>query len=303
MTHREKLLTGAVAAAGVLWFGTQGLTRYRDAVERNEAVKLEAEQALSEAKAAVARGQHARGQLNRWVRQSLPTNREVAESLYQDWLREQLKGAGLEVTQLSENSGSGRAQQYGELAFEIRGTGTLEQLADFLYRFYTAVHLHRISSATISAADGGKKLELTLSVGALVLPDADRTDKLAEGEPRNLPASLEELRSRLVGRNLFVAYSPKADAQAGAAQDEAAAGATFTWTDYSNYGWRMGVKTKDSNEMKYYLQGDDIEIGKIKGKIVEIENRRAVIETDSGRIEVRQGQNFSEATPVQASAA
>jgi hypothetical protein len=303
MTHREKVLAGAVAAAGVLWFGTQGLSRYRDALERNEAQQIEAEQALSEAKAAAARGQNARRQLNRWVRQSLPTNREVAESLYQDWLRDQLKGAGLEITQLSDRSASSRNAQYGEVGLEYRGSGTLEQLADFLYRFYSAVHLHRISSATIAAADGGKKLDLTLTVDALILPDADRTDKLAEGEPRKLADTLEALRGRLVGRNLFVAYTPKADGSAAGAKDEAAAKAKFSMSDYSDRGWRMGVRTEDSGEMKYFFLGDEIEVGKLKGKIVEIEDKRAVIETDKGRLEVRIGQNFSEAVPVEAPAA
>jgi len=303
MTHREKVLAGAVAAAGVLWFGTQGLSRYRDALERNEAQQIEAEQALSEAKAAVARGQNARRQLNRWVRQSLPTNREVAESLYQDWLREQLKGAGLEITQLSDRSANSRNAQFGEVALEYRGSGTLEQLADFLYRFYSAVHMHRISSATIVAADGGKKLDLTFTVDALILPDADRADKLAEGEPRKLADTLEALRGRLAARNLFVAYTPKADGSAAGAKDEAAAGAKLTALTYEDQGWRMWVRTESSGDLKYFHQGDEIEIGKLKGKVIELDKRRAVIDTDKGRLEIRIGQNFSEAAPVEAPAA
>jgi hypothetical protein len=132
MTNREKLLTGAVVAAGALWFGTEGLTRYRDAVERNEAVQLEAEQALADAQTEEYRGQKARKQLNQWISQSLPRNREVAESLYQDWLRTQLTEAGLEVQQLADKSGNSRNPQYDEMTVEIRASGTIEQLADFL---------------------------------------------------------------------------------------------------------------------------------------------------------------------------
>src|SRR5688500_4706054 len=104
MTHREKLLTGAVAAAGVLWFGAQGITRYRDALQRNESLQGEAEVALTDAQTAEYRGQKARKQLNQWIGQSLPSNRDVAESLYQDWLRTQATDAGLEVVQLSDKS-------------------------------------------------------------------------------------------------------------------------------------------------------------------------------------------------------
>jgi hypothetical protein len=300
MTSREKVLTGAVVAAGVLWFGTQGLTKYRDALDRNESLQAEAEQALADAQTAEYRGQKARKQLNQWIGQSLPRNRDVAESLYQDWLRSQLTVAGLNVTQLSNKSGSGRNPQFGEVAFELRATGTLEQLADFLYRFYSAPHLHRISSATIAAEDAGKKLNVTATASALILPDVKRIDKLANGEGAKLAKTKDEFRKGLIDRNLFVAYTPKANGK-GEGKDDAAAAAKFEWADYGAYGWRMGVKS--GGDTKYYHQGDDIEIGKIKGKVVEIESRRAVIQTDNGRIEVRFGQSFADAVPLEAPAA
>lgn len=303
MTNREKMLAGAVAAAGVAWFGTQGLTRYRDAVERNSAIQLAAEEALVDAQTAEFRGKKARKKLNEWVSQSLPTDREVAESLYQDWLRGQLTGAGLEVTELADKSGSNRNQQFGEVSIEARAAGTLAQLADFLYRFYTSPHLHRISSATVTAADGGQKLNVSLTASALILPDAKRTDKLAEGEPQKLAKSMEEFRDGLVERNLFVAYTPKADGKPGEQKDEIAAKTEFAWTDYGEYGWRMGVKVKDSSDMKYYHEGDEIEIGQLKGKVVQLDGRRVVIETAKGRVEVRFGRNFGEATPLEAPAA
>jgi hypothetical protein len=303
MTSREKMLTGAVAAAGVLWFGTQGLTRHRDAVERNTNQQIEAEQALSEANTAVLRGQNARRQLNKWVSQSLPSNRAVAESLYQDWLRSQLTGAGLEVTQLSDKSGNTRNPQYTELATEVRAAGTLAQLADFLYRFYSAPHLHRISLATVTAEDGGKKLNATLTFNALILPDVKRSDKLAEGEPQKLPGQMEEFRDRLVGRNLFAAYTPKADDQGQAQKDEQAAKTFVTAFTYGLEGWLMSVRTQESGDVKYFKRGDNIEFGKMKGTVIEVDDRRAVIETEKGRLEVRLGQNFSEAVPVQAPAA
>ena len=302
MTQREKVLVGAVAAAGVLWFGSQGLTRYRDAVDRNSALQLDAEQALVDAQTAEFRGQKARKQLNQWTDESLPTNREVAESLYQDWLRSQLTGAGLEVTELADKSGNNRNPQFGEISVEARVTGTLAQVADFLHRFYSAPHLHRLSGATVIAADGGQKLNVTLTAGALILPGAGRTDRLSEGEPRKLPKSMEAFRDGLVARNMFAAYTATAGGDAEG-KDEVAAGAIFAWTDYGEYGWRMGVKMKDAPDMKYYHQGDDVEIGKLNGKIVQLDGRRVVIETAKGRVEVQFGRNFGEALPIEAPAA
>jgi hypothetical protein len=302
VTNREKILAGAVVAAGALWFGTQGLTRYREALTRNESLQLEAERALIDVQTAEFRGQKARKQLNQWLGQSLPRNREVAESLYQDWLRTQLTEAGLEIAQLSDKSGNNRNPQFGELAIEIRATGAIEKVADFLYRFYASPHLHRISSATLTAEDGGKKLSLTATANALILPDVKRADKLAEGEPQKLPKSKDEFRASLAARNLFVAHTAKTDGTDGK-KDEAAAAAKITGMIYGLGGWRMDVQTKDSGDLKHFQQGDDIEFGQLKGKVIELDGRRAVIETDKGRLEVRLGQNFGEAVPVEAPAA
>lgn len=299
MTSREKMLIGAVAAAGALWFGTQGLTRYRATVERNTNLQMEAERLLSEARTAELRGQRARKQVNEWRSQSLPTNRDVAESLYQDWLRTQLTGAGMTVTQIADKSGSARNPQFGEVAIEVRADGALPQLADFLHRFYSGPHLHRISNATITAADGGQKLSLTMTASALILPDAKRADKLAEGDPRPIEGvkSLDEIRQRLVDRNMFAVHMPKSSE---AAVDSNAAEIEFTTTiagsygDYGVEGWQFWVRNKKSGQVSRFLKGDSIEFGSLKGKVVEIENRRIVIETDKGRMEFRAGQNFSE---------
>lgn len=304
MTQREKLLLGAVAAAAALWFGTQGLTRYRELIDRNTSLELEAERALVDAQTAEFRGKKARTKLNQWLSQSLPTNREVAESLYQDWLRGQLTAAGLEVTELTDKSGRNPSAQFAEVSLQTTAAGTLAQTADFLYRFYTAPHLHRIASATITPTDGGQKLRLVFTASALILPDAKRTDRLSAGEPPKLPKPMEAYRDALVERNLFAAHVPKADG-AGEGKDEAAAGAVVTAMYYGLGGWQMDVRKKDASDVLHFHQGDAIDIGKVKGKIVDIDGdqRRAIIETDKGRLEVRLGQNLGEATPVEAPAA
>lgn len=298
MTSRERTLIGAVAAAGALWFGSQGLTRYREAVARNQNVQTAAEAALSEGRVAQLRGQRARKMLSDWRNQSLPTDQQVAESLYQDWLRAQATGAGMAVTQLTDKSGATRNPQFGEAAVESRADGTLAQLANFLYRFYTAPHLHRISNASITAADGGQKLSLVITATALILPDSRQSDALADGEPQPIDGvkSLEEIRQRLVDRNLFVAHTPKS--QVAVTTDGGAAEAIFSATYYGLDGWQMGVRNKTSGSVAYYKKGDAVAFGEMKGKVVEIEARRVVIETGKGRVELLWGQNFSEATPL-----
>lgn len=294
MTQREKVLAGAVAAAGVLWFGMGALQRYRDAVGRNDAVRTEAQQSLDDAKLKVIRGQHARRQLRNWEGQSLPSRIDVAKSLYQDWLREQLTGAGLEVTQLVERTVAGRNQRYEEVGVDVTATGTLAQLTDFLHRFYSAVHLHRVTQATFTGTDNGQKLSINLTIGALALPEANREDKLAEGEPRPMTSPLEEVRTRLVARNLFAPPAPKA----GPAPDTESADTFFTWQTYGERGRMMGLRTKSSGKMRYYYQGDSVEVGQFKGKVLEVEDSRVILETDKGKMELRIGQSLNEAVVI-----
>jgi hypothetical protein len=301
MTQREKTLGLAVAAAGVLWFGTQGVQRYKAAVERNENVQFEAERQLDDANLAVERGQRARHQLNKWRRRSLPTGRDVAESLYQDWLRGQLTAAGLTVKDLADKSALNRRPEYTELSASIDAEGTLAQLSNFLHAFYTAPHLHRISAATLTPAKEGGKLTIALTVDALILPDADRTDALADRPPQELPKSADDFRKSLEGRNLFAAYTPKADGQATAGPDGDAADAKISsMVSDGNRGWRLSVLKQKSSEVSHYHEGDSIKIGRFEGKVIEIDgpHRRAVFETPAGRVELRLSQTFDKATPV-----
>jgi len=297
VTQREKKLSLAVAAVGVLWAGSTGLSRYRAAVERNTALRLEAAEALDDAEFAVARGERARRRLQDYKARSLPTDPDVAESLYQDWLRHQLADAGLKITKLADSVPRSRSNHYGELSVAVEASGTLAQLADFLYRFYTAPHLHRLSAATIVADKDGGNLTATFSVDALILADAPRVDALADGPRQTLPHSLEDFRKRLMDRNLFAAYQGKSN-ESGS-NDGEVAGARLTGMTYGERGWRLDVKLK-SDEVQHFFQGDSISVGRFQGAVVELDGRRVVIETPAGRVELRLGQNLGEAKPVAA---
>jgi hypothetical protein len=298
MTQREKTLGLAVAAAGVLWFGTQGVEKYHAAVDRNENLQFEAERQLDDANFAMERGQRARHQLNKWRRRSLPTNRDVAESLYQDWLRTQLTAAGLNVKDLSDKSALNRRPEFGELSASIDAEGTLAQLSDFLHAFYSAPHLHRISSATLSPAKEADKLTIALTVDALILPECDRTAALAERPAQELPKSADQFRQSLTARNLFTAYTPKSDGGAAGPDGDAADAKLSGMVSDGDRGWRLAVLKQKSSEVSHYHEGDTIKVGRFEGKVLQADGRRAVLETKSGRVELRLGQTLDKAAPV-----
>jgi hypothetical protein len=292
MTHREKVLAGAVAGAVAIWVGMQGLGSYRSAVDAADRLQETAERELEDAEFAVERGERAKGRLIEWSKRSLPTDREVAKSLYQDWVRAQLTAAGLQVEALTDRAITRRERHFGELSLEARAAGTLDQLADFLYKFYAAPHLHRIASATLTPSENGAKVTALIGIDALILSDADRKTELASGPEQPLPRPLEEFKTSLTARNVFAPHTPGAGPDAGAA-----GGARFaTAVSDGQGGYHMWVST-DANTRKF-KPGDKIEYGKFSGTVLEVDLRHAVIETADGKMEVRAGKTLGEATPV-----
>jgi hypothetical protein len=301
MTRREKVLAGTVGLMAVLWFGSSALTRYRDAVDDNQAKLRSAEQKLSQARTAKLRAQRAVTKLKRWQKQSLPTNPDIANSLYQDWLQKQLTEAGLKVTDIKSSLGL-RApnDRFQEFNFKIEASGQMAQFVDFLARFYKAGHLQRISRASLVPAKEGNDLTISLMVDALAMRDASRADSLPDGVSNGELPDLKNLQETIVKRDLFSPYKdPKAAAVASKPVPTAneAEQAFISGMTQGAEGWQMSVRMKDSGKMLYFRTGDSIAIGGFSAKIIEIGDRRVIVERDGSQLQVFLGQNLNQAQP------
>ena len=310
MSDREKKLLIAVLAVLVFWGATQGLDRYRNALAKNQEIKLAAEKELASKKMDVARGLDAQMQVNLWRKHSLPTNVDIAESLYQDWLRQLLDDAGLKTNQLtSRSSAFDQSKYYKQHSFVIEADGKLASLIQFLHGFYEAGHLHRISKATLIPMNDRQELSINLTVDAIALNDCRRTDTLST---HSLTAELPEFehwKERIASRNVFALYKPPAppvqEPEAIASHEEPASNAKelrLSSMTQSDSGWRMSVFNSTSGDLLYYEEGDEIELGNLKGTIERLDARRAIIVTESARLQLRLGQSFDQAQPLTDSA-
>ncbi|QDS98589.1 hypothetical protein [Adhaeretor mobilis] len=308
MNQREKALVGLVGIAGLLYAGTEGLTRYRDALDESDDQQLAAESSLQETKSLLRRAQRDQRELRKWRQRSLPTNPDIARSLYQDWLREATSDSGFTeasvLDKTNARSFADRPDEMKELSFEIAGKATLEQVTKFLHQFYSAGHMQRISKATFKPQEGKKELTVSLSVDALILPEVLREDQLAENATAELAHTLTEYRERLESRDLFAIYRPKqkaGDASTAKSdeprEDEAAKDARFTQITYGN-GWTMAVRQQKSGDVTYYQVGDELEIGRISGRVIDLNDERVIYKTDEGQFELELGDTFSEARPL-----
>lgn len=295
MNQREKLLVGAVGLLVILWGGTVGWGRYQAALTSNQNQQSSAEQQLSEARTASDRGLQAQRMLRGWRRQSLPTNLDIAKSLYQDWLRKQLIEAGLTVRELTENTSRSAQKHFSQVTFVVNAQGTLDELTEFLYRFYQSDHLHRISAATLTPTTTRRALTVALTIDALSLPDSPRSDQLAEGSSDLFSESLEEFRQEIVSRNVFVAYGVAEPSEQQVAE---AAKAFITSLTEGEGGWQMAIRMSDSGKVSYFRVGDEIQIGQFTGRVEAIDGRRVIVSQEEKRVQIFGGKNLGQAVVI-----
>ncbi|MGE3313603.1 MAG: hypothetical protein AB7O26_00720 [Planctomycetaceae bacterium] len=228
-------------------------------------------------------------QIAAWNDKSLPSDTELARSLYLAWLVERVKAAGIESPNVDSGAAANRRGLYQSLSFSVRGQGTLEQLTRFLFDFYRADHLHQIQSLGITPLRNQGKLDLSVSIEALVLPEAERTDSLSDKtSPRFAARQIADYRV-IPQRNLFGA--------GGGASDPAA------------QTWLSGVTAKDSEPEAWFdlratnktvrlRTGDRLEIGDFLGTIVSIQDSDVLIESDGEQWLISVGENLDQAYAV-----
>ncbi|NOY28611.1 MAG: hypothetical protein GXP28_00110 [Planctomycetes bacterium] len=304
MNSREKILAMGVGALAVLWAGTMGVDAFRDARDKNDRTLANVKKTLDRAREANERGRQAQSEIRKMARLSLPTDLDMAKSSYEDWLREQLIDSGLYVSELDDKSSGGGNQRFQEISFQINAQGSLAQLSGFLYHFYRAGHLHRISEANLSPNRDSEDLDISLTIDALSLDDCKRNDSLTERPSELVLPPLEEVRQAIVGRNIFAVYRPAILEDPNGSEplaneiESLLAKARFTGTTHGQDGWQMAVRIEGSGDLFFFREGDPIEIGRFEGQITKLDGRRVIVTLKNGQVLIRLGQYLSQAQPL-----
>lgn len=288
--YRKPILYGILAAMFLFYLGDWFL---QNAVEqgplqdrRNTIAGLESDIEKRESRLLHAR--EIGKQLTVLEARSLPSDVEIARSLYQGWLLELVNYVELSAPNVDSGNPLSRRGLFNVISFSVRGRGTLEQLTRFLYIFYRAGHLHQIRSLAITPLKGTELLDLAISIEAIALPTADRKAKLTSLQSDRLAYDTLDEYDVIVRRDLF---------GAGGASEAT----DFTYLTAVNYvngepeAW-FDIRT-DAKLLKL-RQGDTLQIGPFEGTIAEIADTDVVLQSGSERWLLGVGENLAQASAL-----
>ena len=200
MNSREKILAVTIVGLLALLVVYLGYSQITGQFQQRESQITNLNKDIKLAKRLKSQGGAAEKRLHAYREQALPADLNDARRKYQQWLRDRVATSGLAKTVKPVPSRT-TSNVYQQLTYNVTGLGTLDQLTDFLYSFYSVDELHRIRSLIVKPS-GSKQLDINMTIDALLMPDAE---KLAIGERNSSRVTLakDEYFRAIVDRNPF----------------------------------------------------------------------------------------------------
>ncbi len=224
--------------------------------------------------------------LELWQAQSLPSDPQLARSLYQGWLVQLAQHVGLTDATFDSSAAQQRKDLYHVFGFTLHATGTLEQLTALLYEFYRAGHLHQIRSLELSPQRGGR-LGIFMQIEALAIAGVKGSNRLSTLTANKLAYGDFERYRLIVQRNIF-----------GHGMAPADAGLRLTAITFSD-GMPQAWFNIDSLAQTVRLTvGETLEVGHLLIKLAEVYELDAVLEVDGQRWLLSVGEALSQATAL-----
>ena len=286
---RKNILLAAFAAILFLYVGNWLLENVVEApLEKRRGRTDRLQKDIEKRKLQLVRARKAAKELAVWEAQSLPSDTEVARSLYQAWMLELVGHVKLANPHVDSGNPTSRKGMYHALSFSVRGRGTLEQLTLLLFEFYRADHLHQIRSLRITPLERTDQLDLSISIEALVLPGADREDRLSPATSDRLASPELADYEMIVRRNLFGSgdgFDPTDHTYLTA----------VTYSDGQPEAWfTMRV---DDTVLKL-RKGQILRVGHFNGTVAEIAEVDVILESEGERWLLTIGENLTQASAL-----
>lgn len=223
---------------------------------------------------------------------SLPRIPNEAGPRYSLWLFELLKYCAIEQSEVSD--GNPTRTMFGlNYRLTIRGVCSFEQLNRFLFEFYYAPFLHRITTMSLAPVEGNEERMtcfLTIDVLALRPPNLQAVypskDQLPTGYIPRLKSNNLTTYQVIADRNLLQT------AKGGIDRADYTYLTAINAIDGQPEIW-LTIRTEDS--IVKAKQGDSIRIGSFRAEVVEIFEQDVVLESEGRRWLVTLGDCLNQA--------
>ncbi len=228
-----------------------------------------------------------------WKKKSLPSDVETARSLYRNWLLEVIREAKLQNATVGSGAPANRYGLYRAMPFDVKARGTLLQLTNALFRFYNSDQLHEIKSVRITPVGNSGQFDISLGIEALIIPGSKRKS-LNTGKAKWL-ASADPRDYAIIARdNLFGIGVNNQDPM------KLTILSAVTSRNGRPLAWITELIT--GRVIKVPPQGA-FETVALSGRVVQIEQDSAIIESGGQRMKLTIGQSFAQGTVIQSDAA
>ena len=177
---------------------------------------------------------------------------------------------------------------YRSLPFRMRARGSLAQFNEFLFRFSKAGHFHQISSLTLNPVSNTAQFDISLGIETLLLPG--RKGGALNSAPSTMLASAElKDYDDIVKGNIFGIDG------ADPMQHTLISAITF-----SNGSPEVWITEQLSDKVTRVSLGSEFDTVALSGRILEVREQEAIIETSGERLLFPVGKPFSDAQTIAA---
>ncbi len=227
MNQREKLLATLVALLGLIFLGYFVWSGVQTALGRRTATLNRLHETLEKQDLTLRKAAVATRLLGDFQKRSLPSDRERAHSVYQQWLLNLVDKIGFADPSVKVAERRVRNPFFDQSDFDITGEATLTQLTEFLADFYASNDLHRVSQLSITPVANSRTLDILVEVEALSLPNSQRMTVGDTKSPLFLADEAAADQATILNRSMFFAANQPPQIESVGSQ-EAVQGSPFS---------------------------------------------------------------------------
>ena len=286
---RQQILLGFLAVMGIFQAGNYVLnSMIQGPLDklRNEQASLEKD--IAKREKLLADGRVAGKKIELWQKKSLPADLETARSLYRNWSLNVIRQAKLQNATVDSGSPSTRYGLYRAMPFDVKARGTLAQLTTALFQFTSSDQLHEIKSLRLTPIAATGQFDITLRIEALMIPGTKRKT-LNTGKANVLASSSVSDYSIIAKDNFF--------------------GIGISQLDPMKMTTLSAITVRNDEPVAWFTEqitGRVIKAGPnatfetdaLSGRIVQIDDDSATIETSGQQLRIAIGKSFAEGVVV-----